>query len=86
MTREEFETSLRRFVAGLTDTDAARITRSTLLFEGLIDSMRVLDLIAFIEQSLSIRVPDEKIRLENFRNIRAIADAFWQEAAVEADA
>lgn len=71
-----FEERLKRFVEQLAGAEEGTVTRATLLFDGLIDSIRVLDLIAFVESSLFITIPDEKIRLENFRNIRAIGEAF----------
>ncbi|HEY5610424.1 MAG TPA: acyl carrier protein [Thermoanaerobaculia bacterium] len=76
MTAIEFETSLRAFVQELVG-DGVTIRRNTLLFEnGIIDSMRVVDLIAFVESRLSVRIPDEKITLEHFRSIEAIRRSF----------
>ena len=71
-----FEERLKRFVEQLAGAEEGSVTRATLLFDGLIDSIRVLDLIAFVESSLGTTIPDEKIRLENFRNVRAIGEAF----------
>jgi methoxymalonate biosynthesis acyl carrier protein len=81
MTREDLEKELRRFVSGLVDGRAGMIRKNTPLFEsGLIDSIRILDLIAFIEASIGTRIPDQAIRLENFRSIEAISGAFADEA------
>lgn len=77
MTRPELEKALRQFVAGLADGDAPRIRRNTLLFEtGLINSIRILDLLAFIEARTGARIPDQAIRLHNLRSIAAISRAF----------
>lgn len=78
MTRPEFEESLEAFVRRLAG-ERARIRRNTRLFEnGIIDSMRVVDLIAFVESRLGRRVPDEMITLEHFRSIDAISRSFFR--------
>ena len=79
MTRADFERSLARFVETLAETESGSVRRSTLLFNGLVDSLKVLDLIVFVENSLDIRVPDEKVRLQHFKNIRAISETFYEE-------
>jgi acyl carrier protein len=76
VTQREFEQALREFVSGLARRKRP-IRRNTLLFEtGLIDSIRILDLIAFIEVTIGASIPDHAIRLENFRSIAAIGGAF----------
>jgi acyl carrier protein len=81
MTRRDLEQELRRFVSGLVNGRAGTIRKNTPLFEnGLIDSIRILDLIAFIEASIGARIPDQAIRLENFRSIEAISGAFAEDA------
>ncbi|MGH9458003.1 MAG: acyl carrier protein [Thermoanaerobaculia bacterium] len=81
MTHDEFEIALREFARRV--SGRPNVTRATPLFDGLIDSIRVLDLIAFVQTTLGIRIPDAMIRHENFRNVRAIAGAFWPLAAPE---
>jgi acyl carrier protein len=48
--------------------------------EGVITSLRVLDLIAFVEELTGTRIPDSEVRLANFRSVRAIAAAFGEES------
>jgi acyl carrier protein len=63
--------NLRLVPAGVT------IDADTPLFEnGLINSIRVLQLIAWTEHTLSIRIPDSRIRMDYFRTVRQIADMF----------
>jgi Acyl carrier protein len=53
------------------------VDADTPLFEsGLIDSIRVLQLIAWTEHALDIRIPDLRIRMDHFRTVRHIAEAF----------
>lgn len=49
----------------------------TPLFEtGLIDSIRILDLIAWTECASGRRIPDEAIRMDRFRTVATIAATF----------
>lgn len=54
----------------------------TPLFEGgLIDSIRVLELIAWTEDAIGAVIPDARIRMDNFRTVRRIAEVFMKEGA-----
>jgi acyl carrier protein len=53
------------------------VDAATLLFaNGLINSIRVLQLIAWTEHALNLRIPDARIRMDHFRTVQHIADAF----------
>jgi acyl carrier protein len=61
------------------------IDADTPLFaDGLINSIRVLRLIAWTEHALSLRIPDSQIRMDHFRTVRRIADTFAGDADVAA--
>lgn len=47
-----------------------------LFANGLIDSIRILRLIAWTEHALGLRIPDSRIRMDYFRTVRTIADTF----------
>jgi acyl carrier protein len=47
-----------------------------LFANGLINSIRILKLIAWTEYALAIRIPDARIRMDNFRTVRQIAATF----------
>jgi len=54
-----------------------QIDESTLLFaSGAIDSIKVLELLAWTEQALGRHIDDCQITLENFSSVRRIADVF----------
>jgi acyl carrier protein len=56
---------------------ADAITVDTLLFEDrVIDSLKVLELIAFLQSALGRKIPDAQIVLANFRSIATIARVF----------
>ena len=56
------------------------VTRDTPLFaEGLIDSIRILQLIAWTEQAIGRQIPDVMIRMDNFQTVGRIAEVFGGE-------
>lgn len=88
MTHEEFERRLLEFVRRvlLGSEHAVAVNEDTALFEeGIVNSLRILDLIAFVEKETGSRVPDEAIRLVNFRSVRAIATAFGVSGTQDSD-
>lgn len=58
----------------------ATIDADTPLFEGgLIDSLKVLRLIAWTERAIGRPIPDAMIRMDHFRDIRHIAHTFLED-------
>ncbi len=45
---------------------------------GLIDSMKILLLIAWTERAIGHSIPDEQIRMDNFETPRRIVDVFCE--------
>lgn len=80
MSRDRF---IREMVAWLNSRVVARgvdVDALTPLFESrLIDSIRILQLIAWTERAIGRRIPDEQIRMDNFHSVERIADAFVTE-------
>jgi acyl carrier protein len=59
------------------------VNADTPLFaNGLINSIRILKLIAWTEHLTGWRIPDKAIRMDNFRTVRRIADVFCASTAV----
>jgi acyl carrier protein len=82
----DFETSLLHFLNhDLPLLDRRKrsyplIAGDTPLFEtGLIDSLSILDLLAFIEQKIGCAVPDSWISPQHFRTPQAIVDMVREE-------
>src|SRR5688500_6113093 len=87
MRRAELERRLLDFVnRTLLGSDPARaVDEDTALFEeGIVNSLRILDLIALVEKETQAKVPDEAVRLANFRSVRAIAAAFGEDGELPA--
>jgi acyl carrier protein len=74
----EFETALVSFINTelLLDSNPT-IGPDTALFEdGIIDSLKILNLLAFIESTVGRAIPDEEIVMKHFRTARVIAERF----------
>jgi acyl carrier protein len=57
--------------------EGVTVDADTPLFaDGLIDSIRILRLIAWTEHALGLRIPDSRIRMDYFRTVRSIAETF----------
>jgi acyl carrier protein len=79
LTATELEQRLLRFTRDKLAAPEFReaITVDTLLFEDrVIDSLKVLELIAFLQSALGRKIPDAQIVLANFRSIATIARVF----------
>ena len=67
----DIEQKLREYIRGTASTDVDSDT--PLVENGIIDSMGVMDLIAFIQASFQIEFTDDDLTAENFQNIHTIA-------------
>jgi acyl carrier protein len=76
----DHDTFVARTVAWVNGTLApagVTIDADTPLFAGgLINSIRILRLIAWTEHALGIRIPDARIRMDYFKTVRQIAITF----------
>ena len=44
-----------------------------LLSSGILDSLGILQIVAFIEKTFGIRIPDEDVVFDNFQSVNAMA-------------
>lgn len=49
-----------------------------MLSSGIVDSLGILQIVAFIDERFGIQVPDEDVVYENFHSIKALADYLQQ--------
>ncbi|GIV66490.1 MAG: acyl carrier protein [Bellilinea sp.] len=54
-----------------------------LLAEGIIDSLGILQLVAFIEEKFNFTVPDEDVVIENFMSVNALSKYLDQKLATK---
>jgi acyl carrier protein len=60
------------FLSGKAENDLS--PEDDLLGSGLLDSMGVMRLVAFVEETFHIKVPPEDIVIENFMDVKAITN------------
>jgi acyl carrier protein len=81
-TRESFTVAMLRWLNERLAPSGVTILADTPLFApGLMDSIRVLELIAYTERAIGSLVPDSRIRMDNFRTVGRIAAMFVEEAS-----
>ena len=79
-THAQFTAGLVRWIGERLAPPGVRVHADTLLFaEGIISSIKVLELIAWTEREIGRSIADAEIRLDNFRTVRRIADVFVPE-------
>lgn len=81
--REQFTDRLITFIRGeLLGDSGATLDADTYLFDqGVIDSLKILRLIAFVEHWTGAAIPDSEIVMGHFRSVRTIAEHFVGEHA-----
>jgi acyl carrier protein len=56
----------------LFDDDSVSLTNETPLLDGVLDSLGLMQLVAFLEEEFDIEVQDEEVTVEHFRTIADI--------------
>jgi acyl carrier protein len=80
MTRERFIAEMVAWLERrLAPTEIVIAADTPLFTPGLMDSIRVLELIAYTERAIGSVIPDSRIRMDNFRTVGRIADVFLTE-------
>jgi len=79
--RDEFVARTVDWINRTLVPDGVTIDADTPLFaNGLINSIRILKLIAWTEHATGRRIADASIRMDNFRTVRRTADVFCASA------
>ena len=88
--REMFAYALRAFINQELPKQHSKLKESpqvefdTPLFSsGIIDSMAILHLIAFVEDAIGRKIPPEKIVMKHFKSVTVIAATFWDRPDLE---
>ena len=63
----------------LRDTPHTADADTPLFDDGLVDSLKILHLIAFLETTTGRAIPDREVVMSNFRTVRTIAEHFLHE-------
>ena len=81
--RPRFIETMLDWLNGKLAPPGVTIDAATPLFRtGMINSIRILDLIAWTEQATGRSIADREIRMDNFRTVGRIADVFAQGATL----
>lgn len=81
MTRETFTAGMVSWLNAHVAPPGITIHADTPLFvRGLMDSIRVLELIAYTERAIESTIPDSRMRMDNFHTVARIADVFLTES------
>ena len=81
MSRDRFIEEMVAWVNARLAPPGVRVDAATPLFANrVINSIKILDLIAWTERAIGRPVPDVQIRLDNFHSIERIAAVFVREA------
>lgn len=79
--REQFTARMLEWINTHLAPPGVVVKEDTRLFaEGIISSIKVLDLIAWTERAIGREIADRDIKLDNFRTIGRIAEVFVKEA------
>ena len=83
----EFEAALLRFINAelLLGSNRTIDVDSALFEDGIIDSLKILHLLAFIESAIGRAIPDEEIVMKHFRTVRVMAERFAGEHRANED-
>lgn len=75
---KQFELALLKFINTklLANSNVTVSAESALFTDGIIDSLKILHLLGFIESALGRSIPDEEVVMEHFRSVRVIAERF----------
>jgi acyl carrier protein len=78
VSRQELEGRLLRFVnEHLLPEGVEPVDPTTPLFAGgRINSLRLLNLLAFVERTLDTEIPEEEIVMDRFHTVRRISEVF----------
>jgi len=81
MSRQELETKVMDFVKTSFPVGGMDIEASTSLVDnGVIDSMGIIEIIDYVESNFEIKIPDEDVTLEQFGSVESIVSYISEKA------
>jgi acyl carrier protein len=69
-----------QIIKGQRNVDLQQFTN--LIEEGIIDSLGIMKLLTFIEESFDLQISDEELLPENFESLKAICDMVQNKVSV----
>ena len=78
--QSEKESLIKFIKESLVKDSSIMVEESTLLFEDkILDSMNILDLLAYVETQLGRKLKDEEIIMGSFKDVNSIIRSFFDE-------
>jgi len=77
MTLTEYSTKLKEFIITEVNPDLGLVRLDDdepLIASGIVDSLGVLRILAFLDEAFGIDLSGDEIKLENFRSVRSICE------------
>jgi acyl carrier protein len=68
----DVRSSIRNFLKNAAPTGVGFSDNDNLLTKGVIDSLRMLDLISFLDEKYRLKIDEDDLMPENFESINAI--------------
>jgi acyl carrier protein len=68
----DIRSAVRSFLKNSAPKGASFIDSDNLLTKGVIDSLRMLDMISFLEEKYHLKIDEEELMPENFESVDAI--------------
>jgi acyl carrier protein len=68
----DIRSDIRSFLKNSAPKDAGFTDSESLLVKGVIDSLRMLDMISFLEENYHLKIDEEELMPENFESVDAI--------------
>lgn len=80
MSKAQFSKEFLKFINTelLDKKHTITVSENTKLFEKqIINSLKIIALIAYVEKKLRIRIPDAMVSMEHFSSVKTIVDTFY---------
>ena len=84
MKKQEFTHKLVEFITTICNESNIKVAveSDTYLFrDRVINSVRMIDIMSFIERELNIQIPDDKLTMNYFETPKKITDSFFFESS-----
>lgn len=68
----DIRSAVREFLKNAAPKDVSFTDSDSLLVKGIIDSLRMLDMISFLEENYHLKIDEDELMPENFESVDAI--------------
>jgi acyl carrier protein len=69
----DIRSAIRSYLKNATPKGVSFTDTDSLLSKGIIDSLRMLDLVSFLEEKFHLKIDEDELMPDNFESVEAIA-------------